>query len=368
MKIEQLPIPDSSERTANPQSSAVSAVDRSPSFLVRAAASKLGRKALRAYLSCSKRIWNHLPAWLSLRSHRAYGRHLHAIARLQADRKQYFATFFLRNRPELELMRRLVNCQTGNSQLNVAVLACSKGAEVYSIAWTLRTAFPEMELRIRAVDISREIVEFAARGVYSFTGDSSDESSPPEISKKPNVNWNTQRDQNAWIFERMTNDEIDAMFTLEGDQAGIIPYLKDGITWSCGDAGDPELVRVLGSQDIVVANRFLCHMSPPKAAACLRNIAKMVKPGGYLFVSGIDLDVRTQVALEMRWEPVQDLLKEIHDGDDSIRRGWPVEYWGVEPLDDHRPDWQTRYASVFKIGEKTPREAVALADSECARR
>jgi len=41
----------------------------------------------------------------------------------------------------------------------------------------------------------------------------------------------------------------------------------------------------------VVANRFLCHMEPPDAQNCLRNIGRLVKPGEYLFVTGIDLDV-----------------------------------------------------------------------------
>jgi hypothetical protein len=51
------------------------------------------------------------------------------------------------------------------------------------------------------------------------------------------------------------------------------------------------------------------------------------------------------------WKPVTELLREIHDGDASLRRGWPLEYWGLEAFDDRRPDWQIRYASVFQIGE-----------------
>jgi SAM-dependent methyltransferase len=254
-------------------------------------------------------------------------------------------------------MRRLVS-RSNISQMKLTVLACSKGAEVYSIAWTLRKAFPDLDLRISAIDISQEIVEFAEKGVYTFADpkDQTNRSEDPTIK----VNLNTGRDQNAWIFERVTKDELDAMFTVEGESAQIKQDLKDGIAWSSGDAGDPELPSSLGPQDIVVANRFLCHMSPADAAACLRNIAKMVKPGGYLFVSGIDLDVRTKVAVEMGWEPVQELLKEIHDGDDSIRRGWPVEYWGVEPLDDTRRDWQIRYASVFRIGDKAAQPELIL--------
>jgi SAM-dependent methyltransferase len=138
---------------------------------------------------------------------------------------------------------------------------------------------------------------------------------------------------------------------VEGDQARIKPWLKEGIVWMRGDAGDSELVGALGPQDMVVANRFLCHMEPAAAERCLRNIARLVKPGGYVFVSGIDLDVRTRVAREMGWTPVSDLMREIHEGDPSLECGWPLEYWGLEPFDDDRPDWRIRYASVFQAGE-----------------
>jgi hypothetical protein len=93
-----------------------------------------------------------------------------------------------------------------------------------------------------------------------------------------------------------------------------------------------------------------CFSSPSRRLAadrCLRNIARLVKPGGHLFVSGIDLDVRTSVARGMGWKPVAD-LREIHEGDPSLRRGWPLEYWGLEPFCDDRSDWRIRYASASR--------------------
>jgi len=90
-------------------------------------------------------------------------------------------------------------------------------------------------------------------------------------------------------------------------------------------------------------------MESSEAETCLRNIVRLVVPGGYLFVSGIDLDVRTKVARELGWKPVLDLLEDVHDGDVSIRQSWPFEYWGLEPLDKRRSDWKVRYASVFQI-------------------
>jgi hypothetical protein len=38
-------------------------------------------------------------------------------------------------------------------------------------------------------------------------------------------------------------------------------------------------------------------------------------------VVGIDFDVRTKVALEVRWQLVVDLMREVHNGDDSTGRG-----------------------------------------------
>jgi hypothetical protein len=88
----------------------------------------------------------------------------------------------------------------------------------------------------------------------------------------------------------------------------------------------------------------------PQAEDCLRNLARLVKPGGYLFVSGVDLGVRSKVARKLGWRPVAELISDIHEGDPSLRRDWPLEYWGLEPFDQGRVDWKTRYASVFQHG------------------
>jgi SAM-dependent methyltransferase len=182
-----------------------------------------------------------------------------------------------------------------------------------------------LRLTIYAVDMSREVLEFAERGVYSCRGD---------------VTGDTFKDQKKSIFERLTDEEMEAMFEVEDDLVKVRPRLKEGIIWLRGDAGDPELIGVLGYQDIVVANRFLCHMKPMAAERCLRNIARLVKPGGYLFVSRVDLDVRTKVARAMGWKPVTDLLREIHEGDPSLREGWPLAICSLEPFRDNSPDWK----------------------------
>ena len=289
----------------------------------------LGKSPAGFYLRLNKWIWERLPSRLrDLHPIRSYGAWLHTLVCLRANREQYFGTFFLRNRPALELMRRLAQQKAHGSILRIAVLGCSIGAEVYSILWIIRSVRPDLKVLLNAVDISKEILSFAENGIYTP---------------------NTSQLVGASIFERLIEAEMVEMFDWEGDQARVKSWLREGITWQLGDAADPELINVLGPQDMVVASNFLCHMVRADAEKCLRNIARLLSPGGYLFVSGIDLDVRTKVALELGWEPVPDLIAETHNGDPSVRADWPWQWWGLEPLDRRQQDWQTRYAAVFRI-------------------
>jgi SAM-dependent methyltransferase len=289
----------------------------------------LGKSPAGFYLRLNKRIWERLPSRVrNLHAVRSYGAWLHTLVCLTARRQQYFGTFFLRNRPALELMRCLAQQKAQDSTLRIAVLGCSIGADVYSILWTIRSARPDLKVLLDAVDISKEILSFAEKGIYS-----------PDTSQFVN----------ASIFERLTEAEMVEMFDCEGDRAKIKSWLREGITWQPGDAADPNLINILGPQDMVVASNFLCHMARADAEMCLGNIARLVSPGGYLFASGVDLDVRTKVALDLGWEPVQDLMVEIHDGDRSVRADWPWQWWGLEPLNRKRHDWQIRYAAAFRI-------------------
>jgi hypothetical protein len=104
----------------------------------------------------------------------------------------------------------------------------------------------------------------------------------------------------------------------------------------------------LGPQDMVIANRFLCHMQPEVAETALRNIATLVAPHGYLVCSGVDVDVRTKVIRSLGWTPITERIEELHDGDHTLRDGFPWEYWALEPLDKSKPDWQLRYATIFQ--------------------
>jgi polysaccharide pyruvyl transferase WcaK-like protein/chemotaxis methyl-accepting protein methylase len=291
---------------------------------------RLRRRLDRAFLRHSESIWHRLPGRVRDRELlRAYGRWSHARVCGRADREMHLGTVFLRNRPALELMRRLVSQAEHGARVRIVVLGCSIGVEVYSILWTLRSSRPDLELEVHALDISPELVRVAEQGVYS----------PAQSAMVASS-----------IFEGLTEAERAGMFDWDGDAGRIKPWLRDGVTWQVGDASDPRLVTSLGPSDLVIANNFLCHMPPASARQCLRNLARLVRPDGYLFVAGVDLDVRTEVALEREWEAVRELRAEIHDGDPLVRSDWPWRWWGLEPLDRGHPEWETRYSTVFRVG------------------
>ena len=266
------------------------------------------------------------------------------------DRNQSHATFFFRNRPELALMLQVLKQKPHGAEVAVAVIACSKGAEVYSIVSSIRSERPDLKLKVTAVDISREIVDFAAAGIYLLDVAREEQSGTARVARSAlTTKDQTLRGRYASMFERMDDEEITSMFEVRSGEAQIKPWLREGIAWMCGDATDPEFMGTLRNQDVVVANRFLCHMPPAIAADCLRNLGRLVKPGGHIFVSGVDLEVRARVAQDLRWRPVRQMIKEVHEGDRSVLDGWPGNYWALEPFSSHRRDWVLRYASVFQV-------------------
>ncbi len=289
-----------------------------------------GNSPVGAYLQVNQKLWNNLPlqvtSWAVIK---AYGEFLHKLARASGTRAQACSTFFLRNRPLLELIQRLAQRSQKKDVLKVAVLGCSTGAEVYSVAWKIRTACPDIKLTLHAIDISGQAIEIAEKAVYSLGPGKAGEAS---------------------IFERLSKYEIGEMFEQDGDNLTVRTWLREGIKWHVADVGDSGIEDVLGPYDLVLANNFLCHMENSVAERYLRNISQLLVPGGHLLLCGVDLDVRTKVANDLRWNPLQELLEDIHEGDPCLRHLWPCHYAGLEPLDKARSDWRHRYAVAFKVG------------------
>ena len=185
----------------------------------RQPAHRLRRRLQTAWLGRSQRVWRHLPDGVrDSRPARAYGSWAHALVRSGADREMYLGTLFLRNRPALELVRRLTADADHDGPITITVLGCSIGVEVYSIIWTLRATRPDLQLVVQAVDISPAVVEVGKRGVYSTAASEM---------------------VNESIFAALTEAERAEIFDWNGDEATVKPWLREGIVWQVGDAAIP---------------------------------------------------------------------------------------------------------------------------------
>lgn len=295
-------------------------------LLTRISPIPLVRKLGSIFIYLNEMIWNQLPpVMLRSKSVRRYGHFLHQLVMTRGWRHMSLGTYLIRNRPELELIHDIARSRPKGSSFRITVLGCSAGMEVYAIKWYLRNLTPQLDIQLLGMELDQRALDTARDGKYRLT-------------------------KYDWMLSRLTDAERAEFFEIRDGAAHIQPHLQQDIQWLVGDACDPSLDKLLGKQDLVIANRFLCHMEPEQASACLRNITQLVAPGGHLFVSGVDLPVRQSVMQESDFIPVTERLAEIHDGDPSLRAGWPFNTWGLEPLDRERIDWVSRYAMVYHNG------------------
>jgi SAM-dependent methyltransferase len=153
------------------------------------------------------------------------------------------------------------------------------------------------------------------------------------------------------LRKELSPETIEELFDTNRGTFRIKPCLADGIRWLVADARDPNLIDLMGVQDVLLANNFLVHMKPAAAAECMTCLLRLVRPGGLFVCRGVDLSVRESVARRSGLEPITDEIQQIHDADPLIDapKDWPWKYWGLEPMDLTRRDWPTRYAAIFRV-------------------
>ena len=268
-------------------------------------------------------LWNRLP-WVfrSWKVTQAIGRLIHWRVRRVHPRGGGNYTRFFRNLAQLELLRDVALELPGGVPLKIASLGCSTGAELYSAVWMIRTARPEQEIQALGIDLSAACIQTAANGVYPLQ---------------------------ATEVAGMSETSYERLFTRQEDTLSVQQWLKEGITWRVGDVSSLDLAAHFGLHHIVCANNFLFQMAPDRAEACLRNVARLVAPHGYLFVCGADLDVRTRTARQLGLIPVTARLEDIYTAEEGMLTAWPLSFWGLEPIDRKRQDWPARYTTVFRL-------------------
>jgi chemotaxis methyl-accepting protein methylase len=286
----------------------------------------MSQALLRNVGKAGDKVWRRLPPPVREGpSGRLVGNWIHALSRKFSSRGQSGSTWFLRNEPLLSTILEIVN---GSFPLGATIrlcsMACSSGAELYSLLWLIRKARPDLEVVSLGVDISEAALERARRACYlrddmEFRGS---------------------------IYE----EAFHGLFETDGEVLRVKDTIQKGVRWARGDARDPAISLSFGLQDVVLANNFLIHMEPYDASAALMNVARLVKSGGILVCRGADLNVRQKVVKCLGLKPVPIRLEQIHNAelDLDARRHWPWKYYGLEPLNRNRKDCIQRYTAVFQ--------------------
>lgn len=256
-------------------------------------------------------------------------------ARRKSDPVRYPSTTrFLRYPLVLQTICDLLKDREFGDTIRLCVMACSTGAELYSIVWAIRKTRPDLKILATGIDLSEPSIAKAKAGQYSRQD--------PEL-------------------RGVSEELLSELFDLSGSAFKVKDSIAAGTEWIARDVCDESLHSQLGLQDIVIANNFLIFMTEDQATACLRKVVPFVKPVGLFFCRGVDLDVRERVVQQFLLEPISLRIEEIHDCNPRERRGWPWQYWGLEPLDKTRKDWIRRYATIFRVPdalrEKSCREA-----------
>ncbi len=279
----------------------------------------------RSFMVVSRKIWASTPDSLH-QTHffRNYGRLIHRHVRKRADINPNLFTCFMRNRPQYELLCDLAAKGNFPSPLRLAVVGCSRGAEVFSLKLLLAQR-AEIQAEIIGIDISEGVLKICREGRFPKNGNVVDGLSPAETEEL------LEDDGEDWLVKK---------------------DLRSGIEWLNFDIRDPEFRDKVGTQDILVANNVLIHMPDDQAAECLRNLVSAVAGGGYICFSGIKLEIRSSVARELKLEPVTRETRNIHNAFPRRLQDWPWNYYGLEPYDPRHPDHDYRYTTIFRVPDR----------------
>jgi chemotaxis protein methyltransferase CheR len=221
------------------------------------------------------------------------------------------------------LPRLLAERQPSKEQpMEIAVFACCSGEEAYTLAYVLNARAPGLPIRIRGYDIVPEVIEQAKRASYPRE----------QVFSSPFV-----------------NDEFaNGMFDVKDDVCTVKPQYVAPVSFDVGDITDAAYMDRLPRSELVFAQNVLFHLPRPVAKNAFKNLVAMLRPGGVLFVNGMDMDMRVRLTKQYGLEPVAERIAEIHE-DARVDRGahWADSYWGREPLKMSR-DWVRKYCTIYR--------------------
>ncbi len=208
--------------------------------------------------------------------------------------------------------------------LEITVIGCSTGEEVYSIITCLLAHRPGLAFHIYAYDISEEVIRKAEVAHYDSAA----------VMKSP-IPLGMRE-----TFMRASEDE----FVMRND-------LKRFATFQRADLLAPDVTEQIRAGDVVFAQNLLFNLDRRTAKRAFANIVSLMREHAVLFCEGMDLDMRIHLTKKFGLTPLEFEIEGIHeDGRRSRCNGWPYHYWGLEPFSRKRRNWRRRYGTIFVRG------------------
>jgi chemotaxis protein methyltransferase CheR len=188
-------------------------------------------------------------------------------------------TYFFREEEQFAVFRdrilpHLYDERVKQRRKNVTIwsAASSSGEEAYSLAILMMEHFPvQMHFtKILGFDISSEAVEKARKGEYA------------EYSMR-----HCSESQRAKYFSKRGNAYV------------IRPDLRDMVTFEVGNLTDREMLKRLPPPDLILCRNALIYFDKASKERVLVNLASVLAPHGYLFLSQTETLFAAKVPFEM---------------------------------------------------------------------
>ncbi len=174
-------------------------------------------------------------------------------------------TYFFRERPQYTVLRDRVlpglfeRRRAGEmTRVNIWSAACSSGEEAYSLAILIKESFPgELgHVSITGFDINSEVIEQAKKGEYS-----------------------------DYAIRQCTPDQKRLYFRQQGNRYVLVPYIRRLVQFHVANMMELAQIRRLPQPHLVLCRNVLIYFDKASKSKVLQNLAKVMRPGGYLFLS-----------------------------------------------------------------------------------
>ncbi len=212
--------------------------------------------------------------------------------------------------------------------LSINVVACSTGAEPYTVTSELIAKFPELDFNVCASDLHEDTIARAKAAQYTSAEVFLNEDIPDEFVVR--------------TFDRAGEDHI------------IKPEIREKVSFTCADLLDPSLATQFEAADIVFAQNVLFHLGPADAVTAFDHILGLLKDRSALFIDGMELDMKERMTAKAGLAPLAYKCREIYS---YARRHVPARWWrycyGAEPYLVFRGGRQRRYSTIFLRGAES---------------